>query len=115
MSIWLKEKQTENYFLNWRIKEVIYKKQTKYQDLEILDLYEYGKTLVLDGAIQVTEEDEYIYNEMITHIPLSIHSNPKDVLIIGGGDGGALREVLKYKCVKTVDLVEIDEDVILAS
>ena len=80
-----------------------------------MELEDFGRALVLDEAIQVTEGDEYIYNEMIAHIPLVTHPNPQDVLIIGGGDGGALREVLKYKEVKTVDLVEIDRDVIEAS
>lgn len=114
MEIWLTEEQTRGYSVNWKVKSIIYKKKTMYQELAILELEDFGKALVLDGVIQVTEQDEYIYNEMITHIPMVTHPNPADVLIIGGGDGGALREVLKYKEVNAVDLVEIDSEVIEA-
>lgn len=109
------EQETKGYRLNWKVNKVIIQKKTEFQNLAVVELEDFGRALVLDEAIQVTEGDEYIYNEMIAHIPLVTHPNPQDVLIIGGGDGGALREVLKYKEVKTVDLVEIDRDVIEAS
>lgn len=115
MEIWLTEKQTDGYNVKWKVNDILYTKKTKYQELAVLELQEFGKTLVLDGAIQVTEKDEHIYNEMISHVPLNTHPNPESVLIIGGGDGGVLREVLKYDSVKKVDMVEIDEEVIYAS
>ncbi len=115
MDLWLIEHQTNNYKLNWRVKGIVCHKRTKVQDLLVLELEEFGRALVLDGAIQVTVMDEYIYNEMITHVPLCIHKNPRKVLIIGGGDGGALREVLKHGTVQKVHLVEIDEEVIEVS
>jgi spermidine synthase len=115
MEIWLTENQTSGYSVRWKVKDIIFSKKTRYQELAILDLEEFGRTLVLDGAIQVTEKDEHIYNEMLCHVPLSTHPNPERVLIIGGGDGGVLRETLKYDKVKRVDMVEIDEEVIYAS
>jgi spermidine synthase len=94
--------------------KLIFKKKTSYQDLRIYKTARFGKVLLLDGAIQTTEKDEYIYHEMLTHPVLLAHPRPKDILVIGAGDGGVLREVLKYK-IKQVTLVEIDEEVIRAS
>jgi spermidine synthase len=71
--------------------------------------------LVLDGFIMLTEKDEFIYHEMIAHVPLFTHPNPVRVLVIGGGDGGVVREVLKHKSVERVELVEIDEEVVNAA
>lgn len=71
--------------------------------------------LLLDGIVQTTEKDEYVYHEMITHIPLFTHPNPKKVLVVGGGDGGTIREVLKHPSVEKAVLCEIDEEVIKAS
>ncbi len=91
--------------------KLVYKKKTPYQDLRIYQTQRFGKLLLLDGAIQTTEKDEFIYHEMLTHTAMFSHPQPKKVLIIGGGDGGVLREVLKHK-VKKVYLVEIDKEVI---
>jgi len=96
------------------IDKLIFKGRTKFQDVLIFDNKLYGRTLFLDGILDVAEKDEFIYHEMITHPVLFSHPNPKNVLIIGGGDGGALREVLKHN-VKKVDLVEIDEEIIKLS
>lgn len=94
--------------------KLIYKKKTPYQDLRIYKTCRFGNTLTLDGAIQTTEKDEFIYHEMLTHPLLLTCPNPKKILVIGAGDGGALREVLKHK-VKVVYLVEIDNEVIRTS
>ena len=67
--------------------------------------------MILDGVIQVTERDEFAYQEMITHLPLFAHPNPKKVLIIGGGDGGVLREVSKHSCIEEIHMCEIDQQV----
>jgi spermidine synthase len=69
----------------------------------------YGRVLALDGVIQCTERDEFSYQEMIAHVPLFSHPNPKRVLVIGGGDGGVVREVVKHACVEEVILCDIDE------
>ncbi len=111
MEFWYSEMHTQNIKLGFRIKEEIEHVRSKYQDIHLLGTYEYGKLLVIDGTVQMTERDEYIYHEMIVHPPLLTHKAPKKVLIIGGGDGGAAREVLKHK-VDEVHLVEIDEEVV---
>ncbi len=98
-----------------KIKESLYKSKSKYQKIEILDSYVFGKILLLDNKIMVTEKDEFYYHEAIAHCSLSIHPEPKKVLVIGGGDGGTVREVLKHKSVQEVELVEIDEEVISVS
>jgi len=97
--------------LGLKVKEILVSNKSEYQKINILDTYQFGKVLVLDGVVQTTERDEFIYHEMLTHLPMLSHPNPERVLIIGGGDGGILREVLKYP-VKAVFLVEIDEKVI---
>lgn len=80
-----------------KVKEIIHTQKTKFQDLEIFQSENHGKVLVLDGMIQLTENDEFSYQEMITHLPMFSHPNPENVLIIGGGDGGVAREVLKHR------------------
>jgi spermidine synthase len=109
---WFCEENTPGYSVQWRIQQLLHQEKTPFQDLIIADLTEWGRTLILDGAVQYTERDEFIYHEMIAHIPLMSHPDPNEVLIIGGGDGGTLREVLKHRRVKRVDLVEIDQRVV---
>lgn len=110
--LWITEKQTQGYTLNWRIEGVLHEEQTSYQHLQVVETTDFGRALVLDGAIQVTEQDEFIYHEMIAHVPLYSHPNPRRVLVIGGGDGGTVREVLRHPEVERVDLVEIDDRVV---
>lgn len=105
---WLVEDERDNMKLFYRLKEVITSKQSPFQQVNIVDSYDFGRCLVLDGVIQTTELDGYIYNEMISHIPVVTHENPKDVLVIGGGDCGVVNELTKYKNLKNVDMVEID-------
>ena len=93
------------------VKEKVIEKRSKFQKIEIFDTFDFGKMLVLDGKVQLTERDEAFYHEMLVHVPLISHKNPKKVLIIGGGDGGSLREVLKHDPSEVL-LVEIDRDVI---
>lgn len=95
--------------------KLIHKKKTPYQDLKIYQTRRFGKILILDGNTQTTEKDEFIYHEMMTHPVLLAHPKPEKVLIIGAGDGGILREILKYPTVKKISMVELDEEVILTS
>ncbi len=95
--------------------ELLYSKQSEFQSVEIFKSKGLGNVLTLDGLMMTTVEDEFFYHEMITHIPLCSHKNPENVLVIGGGDGGTVREVLKHDTVKNVDLCEIDGLVIEAS
>lgn len=111
-NVWFTEMHRNRAGLTLKIKQLIYSTESPFQRIDILDTYEYGKMLVLYGSIMVTEKDEFVYHEMISHIPLFTHPNPKDVLIIGGGDGGTLREVLKHKDVERATMVEIDEMVV---
>ena len=108
---WINE-NWENVEIRYRIKKILKEMQTEFQHLVLVDSYEYGKMLLLDGVVQTTEKDEFIYHEMMTHVPLFSHSDPKNVLIVGGGDGGILREVLKHDVVEKITLVEIDPLVI---
>lgn len=91
---------------------LLYEKQSEYQAIEVHQTKHFGKLLLLDGVIQLTERDADSYNEMMTHVPMFQHPNPKRVLVIGGGDGYVLKEVLKHPSVERVDHVDLDEDVI---
>uniref|UniRef100_G3NVJ1 Spermidine synthase n=1 Tax=Gasterosteus aculeatus aculeatus TaxID=481459 RepID=G3NVJ1_GASAC len=95
--------------LSLQVEEVLYQKKSDFQDIMVFKSKTYGNVLVLDGVIQCTERDEFAYQEMIANLPLCSHPSPKKVLIIGGGDGGVLREVVKSSLVESVVLCEIDE------
>jgi len=98
--------------MSLEVEEVLCHEKSKYQDVLVFKSKTYGNVLVLDGVIQCTERDEFSYQEMLAHIPLNSHPKPKKVLIIGGGDGGVLREVIKHPDVEQVDQCEIDQKVI---
>ena len=98
--------------LSIKVKENLVSKQSKFQKIDLYETKSWGKMLVLDDLIQLTEKDEFSYHEMMAHIPLFSHPNPENVLVIGGGDGGILREVAKHDCVKNIDICEIDEEVV---
>jgi spermidine synthase len=108
---WVTEKW-QDVETGYRIKSVIYDDNSEFQHTRIVDSYRYGRMLLLDGIVQTTENDEFIYHEMMVHVPMLSHPNPEKVLIIGGGDGGILREVLRYKAVSMTTMVEIDPGVI---
>ncbi|AFX99345.1 spermidine synthase [Candidatus Endolissoclinum faulkneri L2] len=95
-----------------RTEKFLYRGETEHQELVIFENAKFGRVLALDGVIQTTEGDEFIYHEMLTHVPLTAHGNAKHVLIIGGGDGGMAREVLKHPEVQHVTMVEIDRTVV---
>jgi len=111
-NFWFHENHTQGYEVKWKINAVIHCEETEYQKLSVVETEEWGRALIMDGALQTTEKDEFIYHEMIVHPGINTHPNPENVLIIGGGDGGTLREVAKYSFVKAVDMVEIDGRVI---
>ncbi|MCL6450472.1 MAG: polyamine aminopropyltransferase [Acetobacteraceae bacterium] len=115
MELWFKEEQTPHLGIVLRVKETLLRKRSGFQDIAVLDTLQYGRALVLDGIIQTTEGDEFAYHEMLVHVPLLTHPEPRRVLIVGGGDGGAVREVLRHPQVESVFLVEIDREVVEAS
>jgi len=96
----------------YAVSKILEQRKSKYQEIMVFENPAFGRILVLDGVVQLTEKDEFIYHEMLAHVPLMAHPNPEKVLIIGGGDGGTLREVLKHKEVKEAILVDIDKEVI---
>ncbi|XP_018023973.1 spermidine synthase-like [Hyalella azteca] len=97
-----------------KINKLIFDKKSQYQHIQIYETEKYGRMLVLDGAIQLTERDEASYQEMLAFLPLNSHPNPEKVLVIGGGDGGILREVAKHPAVKEIVMCEIDDHVVAA-
>lgn len=115
LHLWFTEKQNDNFAIGYRVKETLHTETTPFQHLAVLDTVPFGRTLVLDGIVQTSVVDEYVYHEMITHVPLNTHPDPRRVLIVGGGDGGTLREVAKHPAVEKATLVEIDERVIAAA
>ncbi|MGB1248563.1 MAG: polyamine aminopropyltransferase, partial [Chitinophagales bacterium] len=94
--------------------EILFKEKSPYQLVEVLDTYAYGKMLSIDKMVMTTDKDEYVYHEMIAHPAMLTHNAPKKVLVIGGGDGGTIREVLKHESVEQVVMVEIDGAVVEA-
>lgn len=115
MELWYTEKQTENLGITCKIKESLHTEHTRYQHLAVIDTLQFGRMLTLDGLVMTTEKDEFVYHEMISHVALNTHPNPEKVLVIGGGDGGTIREVVKHPKVKKAMLVEIDKRVIEVS
>jgi spermidine synthase len=111
MELWYTEEHTSDIRFSIKVKETLFHGESEYQKIDILDTHAFGRVLLLDGLVMTTEKDEFVYHESISHIPLSVHPDPKHVLIIGGGDGGTLREVVKHEAVDKVTLVDIDEQV----
>ncbi len=115
LDLWYIEKFSENWGLCLRIKKGLYSGFSKLQRIDVLETEEFGRLLLLDAAIMLTEKDEFAYHEMLVHVPLLTHPSPSRVLVIGGGDGGALRELTRHPEVKEITHVEIDEKVIQIS
>lgn len=113
--LWYTDEHTRNVRFSMKVTEQIASKKSKVQRIDILDTPAYGRVLCLDGGIMITERDEFIYHEMLAHVPMAVHPRVKNVLVIGGGDGGTVRELCKYKSIETIDLVEADKDVVLLS
>ncbi|MFN3821658.1 MAG: polyamine aminopropyltransferase, partial [bacterium] len=109
---WFTELHTPHLGITFRVKEQLVCKQTPYQTIQIFDTYEMGRMLVLDGLVMVSDRDEAAYHEMLVHVPMHTHPHPRKVLIIGGGDGGSLKQVIKHTSVEKVVQVEIDREVV---
>lgn len=109
MEFWFTELHTDNVKLSARIEKQLFSGESEYQRIDVFDSEEFGRFISLDGEIVFSEKDEFIYDEMVTHVPMAVHPNVKDVLIIGGGDGGVAKELLQYPSIETIDVVETDE------
>jgi len=112
MELWFSEKHTPSVKFSIQVDRQLYCGQSEFQRIDVFDSKEFGRFLTLDGFMMLTEKDEFIYHEMMVHIPMAVHPAPKKVLIIGGGDGGAIRELVRYPSILHIDLVEIDELVV---
>lgn len=113
---WFYERSFHNNFsMGWKVKKILHSEQSKFQKIEVLDTYAVGKLLLLDGKTMVSDLDEFVYHEVMAHIPYMVSRKCRKVLIIGGGDGGVVREFAKHSDIEQIDLVEIDERVIEVS
>ena len=112
MSEVFREKLHKGLVQEIKIKKSLVDKKSKYQRIQIFDSYTYGRVLALDGIVQITEKDEAAYSEMLVHPAMNFLKSPKNILIIGGGDGAVAEELLKYKFIERIDLVDIDIEVI---
>ena len=113
MELWYTDEHTSDVRFSMKASVQVASKKSAVQQIDILDTPAYGRVLVLDGGLMITEKDEFIYHEMITHVPMAVNPRVKNVLVIGGGDGGTVRELTKYKTIESIDLVEVDKDVVL--
>jgi spermidine synthase len=109
---WINETLYPDWGQRFRVKRELARVQSEFQDIAIFESHSHGRVMVLDGVIQITEGDEFVYQEMLTHVPLMAHGEAANVLIIGAGDGGVLRRVLQHKTVAKAVMVEIDGEVI---
>ena len=109
---WFEESLHGRWRQRLRIERVLHRGQSGFQDLLVFENGDFGRVLVLDGVVQTTEADEFVYHEMLVHVPLMAHGRAREVLIIGGGDGGTLREVLKHGSVERATMIELDPAVV---
>jgi len=112
MDFWFTEYHTNNARFSIKVKKQVVSLESEFQRIDVFDSYDFGRILVLDGYLMLTEKDEFIYHEMITHVPLAVNPEIRDVLVIGAGDGGVVRELTRYDSIKRIDMVEIDKLVV---
>jgi spermidine synthase len=112
MELWFSENHTPNVKLSIKVDKHLYSGESEFQRIDVFESYEFGRFLALDGYMMLTEKDEFIYHEMISHVPMAVHPNVKKVLVIGAGDGGVIRELLRYPDIEHIDMVEIDPMVV---
>jgi len=112
MDLWYSENHTKNVKFSIKIDKQLYSGHSDFQRIDVFYSEEFGRFLTLDGFMMLTEKDEFIYHEMITHVPMAVHPNATRVLVIGAGDGGVIRELTRYDSIKHIDMVEIDAMVV---
>lgn len=112
MEIWFSENHTSNVKMSIRVDRQLYSGKSEFQRIDVFESPEFGRFLTLDGYMMLTEKDEFIYHEMITHVPMAVHPGVRDVLVIGAGDGGVIRELVRYDDIENIDMVEIDRQVV---
>lgn len=112
---WFTERVGDYFSISYKVEHHLHHSRSKYQTIDVYQTARHGKLLALDGCIMLTERDEFHYHEMLVHVPMLSHPNPKNILVVGGGDGGTVREILQHETIEKVDMVEIDEDVVKIS
>ena len=115
MEMWFTEKHTADVKFSIRVDRQIYTGPSDFQRIDVFESKEFGRFLTLDGYMMLTERDEFIYHEMITHVPMAVHPAVRNVLVIGAGDGGVVRELTRYPALENIDMVEIDPLVVEVS
>ena len=115
MELWFSEPHTKDVKLSIRINKQLHSEQSEYQRIDVFESPEFGRFLTLDGLMMLTEKDEFIYHEMITHVAMASNPDIKNILVIGAGDGGTVRELTRYDSIENIDMVEIDERVVEVS
>ncbi|MEA4825091.1 MAG: polyamine aminopropyltransferase [Clostridium sp.] len=115
MELWYTEMHTENAKFSIKVEKQIYSGKSPFQQIDIFETEEFGRLLTIDGLVMLTEKDEFIYHDMITHVAMATNPDIKKVLVIGAGDGGTVRELTRYSTIEKIDMVEIDELVVTAS
>lgn len=108
MEFWFSERHTPHVKMSIRVDRQLYSGKSEFQRIDVFDSPEFGRFLTLDGYMMLTEKDESVYHEMMTHVPLAVHPHVRDVLVIGAGDGGVIRELARYPEIERMDMVEID-------
>ncbi len=112
MELWYTEEHTKNVRFSIKVDKQLVSVKSDFQRIDIFESQEFGRFLTLDGFMMLTEKDEFIYHEMITHVPMAVNPKAKKILVIGAGDGGTVRELVKYEHIKRIDMVEIDKMVV---
>jgi spermidine synthase len=112
---WFFEEEDGSTGMAYKIVEHLHHSKSEFQTIDLFKTAGHGNLLTLDGLVMLTEEHEYLYHEMLVHVPMLSHPHPQRILVVGGGDGGTVRELLRHGCVESIDMVEIDEQVIEVS
>lgn len=112
MELWYTERHTDDVKFSIKVDRQLFSRQSEFQRIDVFESKQFGRFLTLDGYMMLTEKDEFIYHEMIVHVPMAVHPAVKNVLVIGAGDGGVVRELSKYDTIEQIDMVEIDELVV---
>ena len=112
MELWYTEEHTPSTRFSIKVKKQLFSEKSPFQQIDIFDSEEFGRFFTLDGLMMLTEKDEFIYHDMIVHVPMATNPKIKRVLVIGGGDGGTVRELTRYKTIEKIDMVDIDELVV---
>lgn len=112
MDLWFTEYYADNTRFSIKINKPVISLKSEYQRIDVFDTYDFGRILMLDGYLMFTEKDEFIYHEMMTHIPMAVNPKTRAVLVVGAGDGGVIRELTRYDSIKRIDMVEIDKLVV---